>query len=122
LQFVTTAAALPPSSALCCVPRPIRGGAVAGAVNRCLGHSASPGAQEITMRKPFLALALLVGLGGCAVYPDGSLGPAPVYVQPAVVAPAPVFVSRPWGWGGGYYRPYGYGWGRPGWGPGWRRW
>ncbi len=91
------------------------------------------------MRKMLLAMAAAAALAGCAVYPDGSLAPAPVYVQPAVVAPAPVFVGRPWGggwghpgwhrpgWGHpGWHRPgwgHHHGWGRPGWGhPGWRRW
>ena len=59
-----------------------------------------------------------IGLGGCVVYPDGTLGPAPAYVAPGpvyvappppvYVPPPPVYVApRPHYWGPRpYYRPY----------------
>lgn len=91
------------------------------------------------MRRILAALALPAVLAGCAVYPDGSLGPLPpagVYAPPPVAygppvygygepppvyyAPPPVVVSPSIGlgfhWGPrGYYG--GRGWGRP-----YRRW
>ncbi len=68
------------------------------------------------MRKllPFLGLAFL--LSGCAVYPNGAIGPAPIVVAPTV---APGYA---YGYG---YRPYygGYRGGYGGWGGGYgRRW
>jgi hypothetical protein len=60
-----------------------------------------------------LALSVLVGLGGCAVYPAGYYGPPAAYAAPA---PVPYYYARPYGYG---YRPYGYGYG---YGRGWRRW
>ena len=62
------------------------------------------------MRMLLVVSGLASLLAGCAVYPNGAIGPAPL-----VVAPAPYY-------GGGFgYRPYagGYGYGR-GWGH--RRW
>ncbi len=59
-----------------------------------------------------LVLSVLVGLGGCTVYPAGYYGPPAAYVAPV---PAPYYV-RPYRYG---YRPYGYGY-RPYYG--WRRW
>lgn len=55
------------------------------------------------MRKLLALLALTFVLTGCAVYPDGTVGPAPVAVAPVVVAPR-------YAYGYGYgYRPYGWG-------------
>ncbi|WP_149540091.1 hypothetical protein [Siccirubricoccus phaeus] len=52
---------------------------------------------------PALALLLLTGLGGCAVYPAGYYGP------PAVVArPAPRYYYGPGYYRPYYHRPYGY--------------
>jgi hypothetical protein len=62
-----------------------------------------------------LALSVLVGLGGCAVYPASYYGPPAAYAAPV---PGPYYArpyyARPYGYG---YRPYGYGYGG-----GWRRW
>lgn len=67
------------------------------------------------MRRVVAMLVIASGLSGCAVYPDGSIGPAPVVVAPAPVylAPRPVVVGRPWGWGYGHHR--GHGWGHRRW-------
>lgn len=65
------------------------------------------------MRRIIALLVVTIGLSGCAVYPDGTIAPAPVAVAPVYVAPSPVVVARPWGWG---YRPYrGPGWGHRRW-------
>lgn len=58
-------------------------------------------ARTVLLRA-FLPLLLLLGLGGCAVYP------APYYPPRAYVAPPPPAVVYPrpyYGWG---YRPYGW--------------
>ncbi len=57
------------------------------------------------MRKLLGLLALTTMLTGCAVYPNGAIGPAPISVAPVVVAPRYAY-----GYGYGYSRPY-YGWG-----------
>ncbi|RVT99545.1 hypothetical protein EOD42_05525 [Rhodovarius crocodyli] len=70
------------------------------------------------MRKIMLLLVSTAGLAGCAVYPDGTYGPAPVAVAPAPVVVAP----RPYYYGGyGYAYPRYYGGGGY-YGRGWRRW
>ena len=68
------------------------------------------------MRKLLAGFGMACLLSGCAVYPNGAIGPAPL-----VVAPAPYYggygYARPYAWG--YGRGYGYG----GWGGGYgRRW
>lgn len=60
------------------------------------------------MSKLLAAFGLVFLLGGCAVYPNGAIGPAPI-----VVAPAPYY-----GGGYGYARPYAYGYGFGGYGYG----
>lgn len=65
------------------------------------------------MRRVMMLLLVTAGLSGCAVYPDGTIAPAPVAVAPVYVAPRPVVVAPAWGWG---HRPH-Y---RPAWG--YRRW
>jgi len=69
------------------------------------------------MRRIIAGLAVAVGLAGCAVYPDGTIAPAPVAVAPVYVAPRPVVVAPGWGWG---HRPYHRPYHRPAWG--YRRW
>ncbi|WP_160123130.1 hypothetical protein [Rhodovarius lipocyclicus] len=70
------------------------------------------------MRKIMLLLVTAAGLAGCAVYPDGTVAPAPVAVAPVVVAPRPYYYGY-----GGYYAPRYYGYGGYYRGGGWgRRW
>ena len=57
------------------------------------------------MRRLLAGIGMACRLSGCAVYPNGAIGPAPV-----VVAPAPYYgygYARPYAWG--YGRGYGYG-------------
>ena len=67
------------------------------------------------MRKLLAGLGMACLLAGCAVYPNGAIGPAPF-----VVAPTPYYggygYARPYAWGYGG-RGYGYGYGGYG-----RRW
>lgn len=97
-----------------------------------------------TMLHLMFGLCAALSLGGCAVYPDGSLGPLPpapvaapppvayappayayappaptYYAPPAYYAPAPVVVAPSIGLGFTWGR--GYGWGRGYYGYG-RRW
>ena len=53
------------------------------------------------MRKLLAVFGMVTLLAGCAVYPNGAIGPAPI-----AVAPAPYY-----GGGYGYARPYAYGYG-----------
>jgi hypothetical protein len=69
------------------------------------------------MRKLLAVFGMACLLAGCAVYPNGAIGPAPL-----VVAPTPYY-----GGGYGYARPYAYGYGARGYGygggyGGYRRW
>jgi len=68
-------------------------------------------AREFVMRNPLGLLAVTILLTGCAVYPNGVIGPAPIAVAPIAVAPillAPRVAYAParygWGHGRGFHR------------------
>jgi len=71
-----------------------------------------------------LALASILGLGGCVVAPPGPVyaAPGPVYVDPPVYSVAPTYVSPGVGFVWSRHPRYGYGWHHPhrGWHRGWR--
>src|SRR5690606_16389675 len=74
-------------------------------LGRLLALSPAP-PKEASMRPLLPGLAVCALLGGCAVHPDGTIGPLPPAPPPGVVVAPPVHAVP--------YAPPAYGYGQPG--------